>query len=150
MTVNEAVPHIARRTLQPSDCPHCHGVALDMTGGRCLYCNNTGRIRPSKTDPTTRPIEMSFDEAYALYPSGVMNDSVADWRVYVEPSTVPGRHDIYVQDKIHPADMHHRVCVYSNCKRDGKYDDIRLFLIHLTSRAPLNALRIDQWGPRPF
>lgn len=143
----DVIPLVARRRPNPNDCPHCHGVALDMTGGRCLHCNNTGRIRPPKADPAiTRQLGGTLDDAYEVSPAGVMNDSTVDWRVYVEPSTIEGRYDIYLQDKIHPAKPHKRVCVYHNCK----YSDIRLFLIHLTSCEPLSTLCADKWRPRPF
>ena len=89
---------------------------------------------------------MPFDDAYEASPGGVMNDSTTDWRVYVEPSAVPGRFDIWLQDKMHPATAHKRVCVYHNCK----YADIRLFILHLTSGEPLNMLQADEWRPRPF
>ena len=149
MAVNGAIPRIAHRRPDPTDCPHCHGVALDMTGGRCPYCQNTGRIRPSPQSPdhaTTRPLKTTFEAAYEANPGGVMNESTTDWRVYVEPSIVPGRHDIWVQDKIHHASEQRRLCAHPNCK----YSDLYHCLRHLTSREPMNALCADQWRPRPF
>ena len=108
------------------------------------FSGGTQTDSPSSNE--AHPTGTPFDDAYAAHPDGVINESLDGWRVYVEPSTVTGRHDVWIQDKSHPVGTQSRACVYPDCE----YADIRLWLLHLTSCAPQDMLQSDQWGPRPF